>query len=104
MFAHRWGLDTRIVALAGVVSLLGFASSSTRAQECDRACLTGLITLYVDAVAAHDPSTLPLADDVRYTEDSRYAELGEGIWQSVTAKGGFRQDYIDVRKQIAASF
>jgi hypothetical protein len=62
-----------------------------------------MMTQFIDAVVAHDPSTLPLAANVRYTEDSRNAALGSGIWQSVTANGGFRQDYIDTRKQVAAS-
>ena len=62
-----------------------------------------MMTQFIDALVAHDPSNLPLADDVRYTQDSRNAVLGEGIWQSVTSNGGFRQDYIDTREQIAAS-
>ena len=103
MSRHRCGPGTRILTLSGSLFLLSFSSSSVFAQACDRACLTGMMTQFIEAVVAHDPSMLSLADDVRYTEDSRYAELGEGIWQSVTANGGFRQDYIDTRKQIVAS-
>jgi hypothetical protein len=62
-----------------------------------------MMTRFIDALVAHDPSRLPLADSVRYTEDSRNARLGEGLWKSVTANGGFRQDYIDTRKQVAAA-
>jgi hypothetical protein len=62
-----------------------------------------MLTEFIDALVAHDPAPLPLADNVRYTEDSRNAALGEGIWQSVTADGGFRQDYIDTQKQVAAA-
>jgi hypothetical protein len=62
-----------------------------------------MMTRFIDALVAHDPSRLPLAGAVRYTEDSRNARLGEGIWKSVTANGGFRQDYIDTRKQVAAA-
>jgi hypothetical protein len=80
-----------------------FASNAAVAQDCDRACLTGVMSQYIDALVAHDPARLPLADEVRYTEDSRYAELGEGIWQSVTENGGFRQDYIDTRRQVAGA-
>jgi hypothetical protein len=94
---------TKTFAAATLLALLGFSSASTQAQVCDRACLTGMMTQYVEALVAHDASTLPLAENVRYTEDSRFAELGEGIWQSVTANGGFRQDYIDTTKQVAAS-
>jgi hypothetical protein len=62
-----------------------------------------MMTQFIDALVAHDPSKLPLADNVRYTEDSRVAQLGRGLWQSVTAKGGFRQDYIDTQRQVAGA-
>jgi hypothetical protein len=74
-----------------------------RAAECDRACLGEVITQYVNAVAAHDASRLPLAANVRFTEDSRELRLGDGLWKSVTRKGGLRQDYLDVERQIAAA-
>lgn len=102
MFGHRYTLRAGFIGLAAVLSLLS-VSSSALGQACDRACLTEMMTQFVDALAAHDPSTLPLADDVRYTEDSQLAELGEGIWQSVTSKGSFRQDYVDTRKQVIGS-
>jgi hypothetical protein len=73
------------------------------AQDCDRACLKDLITKYADALAAHDPSRLPLAANVRFTEDSRDLKLGEGLWKTVVKMGSFRQDYIDLKAQIAAA-
>jgi hypothetical protein len=94
---------TRKLAATAFVALLSLLSAATQAQDCDRACLTGMMTQYIDALVAHDPTTLPLAENVRYTEDSSFAELGEGIWQSVTANGNFRQDYIDTTKQVAVS-
>jgi len=84
-------------------AFLGLASFSAQAADCDRACLGNLITQYVDAIVAHDPSKLPVAKNVRFTEDSRELALGEGLWKTVTGRGGFRQDYLDVRKQIAAT-
>lgn len=91
------------VALAVCLALCGAAPTNAIAAECDRACLSGMITQYVNALAAHDPSKLPLAANVRFTEDSQDLKLGDGVWKTVTAKGGFRQDYLDTRKQIAAS-
>ena len=102
MFEPRRSAGVNAIALSGLLSLIGIASPAL-AQDCDRNCLTGLMTQFIDALVAHDPSGLPLADNARYTEDSRNARLGEGIWQSITANGGFRQDYIDTRKQVAAS-
>lgn len=78
-------------------------SPLTSAADCDRACMTGLITDYVDALVAHSPDGLPLADNVKYTVDGKAAKLGEGIWQTVTSKQTFRQDYLDISKQVAAT-
>lgn len=102
MAGHRNRRTERSCTLI-VLLLTLFSSAPAAAQPCDRACLSGLMTQFIDALVAHDHSRLPLADNVRYTEDSRPAMLGEGIWQSITANGGFRQDYIDTRKQVAAA-
>lgn len=88
---------------AGALILAAMTTGVAQAADCDRACLKGLITNYVDAMVAHDPSRLPLATGARFTEDSRPLKLGEGLWKTVTKKGEFRQDYIDLNQQIAAS-
>jgi hypothetical protein len=103
MNRDRCGLAARLIALSGILSVLSLAPPTVHAQQCDRACLTGMMTQFINALVAHDSSKLPLAANVRYTEDSRNAQLGQGIWQSVTAAGGFRQDYIDTRKQVSAA-
>jgi hypothetical protein len=94
---------TAMRALLAFVLMALLPQAPAAAATCDRACLTGLVTTYVDALVAHDPSKLPMAVNARYTEDSHDAKLGEGIWKSITAKGSFRHDYIDTTKQIAAS-
>ncbi len=96
MIARRYALS--------LLLSLSFWPASASAAPCDRACMTGLITTYVDAVVAHDASKLPLArPTVRYTEDSADKKLGEGIWTTITGKGTFRHDYLDTTKQIAAA-
>ena len=103
MSKDRCGIAATLVTLSGILGVLSLSPPPVHAQACDRACLTGLMTQFINALVAHDPSKLSLAESVRYTEDSRNAKLGDGIWKSVTANGGFRQDYIDTRKQVAAS-
>ena len=102
---RRLGAALSLFALAmtGSVASAAAAPQAAAAAQCDRACLSGLITRYVDALLAGDPATLPLAQRFRFTEDSTELKLGEGLWKSVTGKGGFRQDYIDTSKQIAAA-
>jgi hypothetical protein len=103
MLQKDYAQKAKHTAATILLALCGFSQTPALAEECDRECLTDMITHYVDAVVAHDPSKLPLADDVRFTEDSRALKLGEGLWQTVTAKGAFRHDYLDTRKQIAAT-
>jgi hypothetical protein len=93
----------RCLSAASVLALAVLTAGSAQAADCDRACLKGMITAYVDAVVAHDPSRLPLAANARFTEDSHDLKLGDGLWKTVTRKGDFRQDYLDLRRQIAAS-
>jgi len=93
-----------IFSLASCLLVLAALTSGTaHAASCDRTCLQNLLTTYIDAMAAHAPARLPVAANVRFTEDSRELKLGEGLWKTVTRKGDFRQDYIDRKRQIAAS-
>ena len=62
-----------------------------------------MITRYVEAIVAHAPQSLPLAENVRFTEERGELKLGDGAWKTVTRAGSFRQDYLDVRRGIAAS-
>jgi len=36
---------------------------------CDRACLAGFVTKYVDALIAHKPEALQIAPKTKFTED-----------------------------------
>jgi hypothetical protein len=84
--------------------MLALGAGAASAADCDRPCMTRLITTYIDSLVARDASKLPLASaTVRYTEDSKDVKLGEGVWKTVTKKGDFRRDYIDLRRQIAAA-
>lgn len=95
----------RVATIAALIPVLvsGFSGTAAAADHCDRACLTGLLTQTVDALVAHDTAKLPLAENVRVTEDSKAIKLGEGIGKTVTGKGTFRYDYLDTKKQIAAT-
>jgi len=42
--------------------------------------MTGLVDRYLAAMVKHDPSGLPLAKGVRYTENTAEIQVGEGLW------------------------
>jgi hypothetical protein len=87
----------RLVAacVLGIVALLAFAASSGRATaapaaSCDRACLNGLIDQYLAALVAHDPSKLPLAKNVKFTEDGVRLQPGDGLWATASGAGNYK--------------
>jgi hypothetical protein len=83
-----------LTALA--VALLCCASASARTQTCDEACLKGFMDGYLQALAAHDSSTLPLAERYRFTENGAELELGkEGLWVTFNSYGPYRHDVFD---------
>jgi hypothetical protein len=91
-------------ALAVVVSVAAAAialrATCVGAQDapCDRACLESLADRYVAAVAAHDPSRLPLAAGVKFTENGQRLPAGDGLWNTATAAGGYALHIADVER------
>ena len=76
-------MSKRTIIAAAAAALL--APLAAGAQECDRACLEGFLDAYMTAQAANDVSTLPLADDVRYTENGVELAPGEGFFATADA-------------------
>jgi len=87
------------------IALTSAASAQNRgaAATCDRECLRGFVTQYLDAMVAHNPKALPLAPAARFTEDTKTMQLGEGLWKAASKIGTYRQDFLDVREGQAAS-
>jgi hypothetical protein len=98
----------RKIALGLLALMLGSAWIVAAAQSsvqtsCNRECLRGFITQYLNAMVAHNPKSLPLAANVRFTEDTKTLALGEGLWKGASALRSYRQDFLDVRDGQAAS-
>lgn len=74
-----------------VAAIPGVAITTTsRAASCDRACLEGWVDRYFAAVIADDPSAVPLAPNVRFTENGQVLPVGEGLWKSMKGVGKYR--------------
>jgi hypothetical protein len=71
------------------------------ASACGRASAQTLT--YLSALVGHNPSALPVAANVKFTEDNVQKKLGEGLWQTTSKLRTFRQDVLDVRENTAAS-
>ena len=62
------------------VNLTGAGTNHVTANPCNRACLDSLVERVLQAMLAHDPSRLPLAKGVRYSENGQFLALGDGLW------------------------
>src|SRR6478736_4187845 len=74
------------------------------AARCGEACLKQLMDGYLAALAKHDPSTLPLANKVRFTENGVEIPLAEALWVTFTGLGPYRHDVYDPSTGGVASF
>jgi len=69
---------------------LGPAAPARADQTCDRTCLVGFVDQYLAALAKRDPSALPAAKRVKFTENGVALKLGEGLWGTATAVGSYK--------------
>jgi hypothetical protein len=95
-------------AVAALLLLTGcifvFAANAAETRSCDRECLTGFVTKYLDAMIAHKPEAVPVASTVKFTEDCKELKLGEGEWKIITGLTEYRRDVLDVKEGVAVSF
>lgn len=56
------------------------------APECDRACLEGFVTRYMDALVVRDAGRLPWAERVRISENNVMLPVGDGTWNVADAE------------------
>ena len=78
-------------------SLIFLACSYLQAEPskaCDRACLNGFVDQYLAALTAHDPARLPLIAGAKFTENGQQLHLGDGLWNTISARGSYSL-YVD---------
>src|SRR5262245_23362830 len=99
----RRGLATGLFCLVVLAIQSVTAAAQARSSNCDRECLRGFITSYLDAMISHKPQSLPLGAGARFTEDTKTMPLGEGLWKGASKLRSYPQDFLDVREGQAAS-
>lgn len=78
-------MKTTTVLLCNLLFITA-CSYARSAEKVDRAELVNLMDQYLAAVVKHDPSEIPLADNVKLVENTRITPIGKGLWE--TATGG----------------
>jgi hypothetical protein len=76
------GLAIAAVSLALTATPAGAAAAG--AAACDRECLNGIMDKYLPALVRHDPSGLPLAANLKASENAKLIKLGAaGAWTQI---------------------
>jgi hypothetical protein len=71
-------------------------------NACDRACLTGLLDQYLNAMAANDSSKAPVAANIKYTENAARLPLTEGLWFTAAGLTDYKFILADPQGSAAA--
>ena len=93
-----------VVVAAFLLTCVFFLPPAIQAADCDRGCLEGFITQYLDALAARKPEALPTTANMKFTEDCKEMKLGEGMWKTFTKLTDYRRDILDVNQGVAVSY
>ena len=91
-------------AFTATFSVAALDATAQNAALCDSACLKGFVDGYFTALSSRDPSKLPVATDVKYTENGRVLTLGEGFWHTAGAPLRYRDYVLDPETGGAAAF
>jgi len=79
-----------VLAVCGFVLCTWTAAAVAQARlfeepgPCNRECLNGMVDSYLAAMVAHDPEAVPLASEIRFTEDTEVLSVGEGLWETAS--------------------
>jgi hypothetical protein len=84
-----FGNQVKVVLAAG--SQQGASSDSS----CDYTCLTSMIDQYLKALAAQDPSRIPVAGRAKFTENTILLKLGSALWGTVSGVGTYKLYFAD---------
>jgi len=83
--------------VVGIAAALAVGATSAQAAQtyCNRECLAGVMNSYLQALVSHDPASLPVARNIKYTENGVRLNLGDGLCQTAAAMPTYRLDVID---------
>jgi hypothetical protein len=82
-------------AIRGHATATSAKQAASVEQSCDYSCLTGVMDRYLKALAAHDPAQIPVAEHVRFTENTISLKLGDALWGTISGMGTYKLYFAD---------
>jgi hypothetical protein len=88
--------------LMGVIWLLALGGSTSAIAQpsgsaCTREDLKGITDKFFTALEEHNPSGVPMASNVKYTENGIEVPVGKGVWETAV-KTTFKRGMVDLKK------
>lgn len=84
-----------LTILTASLLCLSVSIGAAGSGECNRECLAGFMTKYLNALVAHDATKLATTKNVKYTENGVRINLNDGLWNTALAMPTYRVDVID---------
>ena len=81
----------RLLAIAALFAV----TISVQAKTCDQRCLRAVADNYLAALTKRDAMKLPLAKNVKFTENGEVRKLTEGLWKGAGPLGVYREFFVD---------
>lgn len=94
----------KCAALNLLIAAVAYPAADSPGGRCDRACLEGWLDRYLEALVAHQPARVSLAQTVRFTENGQRLEVGDGLWNTVSVLGSYRLYVTDPEAAQAGFF
>ncbi|MBN1397217.1 MAG: hypothetical protein JXA06_04210 [Bacteroidetes bacterium] len=58
--------------------------------SCTRENLEKSVDRYLEAVIAHNPASIALANNAKFTENGQRLRIGDGLWNTASARGSYK--------------
>ena len=98
----RFAIMALVLAALTVPAAAKERMNSNQAPTSDRACLVKHADAYLDALVKKDPSRLPWAEHVVFTDNNVQLVIGDGTWNTVDARRAYDLKFADpVTGQVA---
>jgi len=76
-------MKTNLLICSFLLSIVIFTSCSGTKKP-DRNGLVSLMEQYLNALAKHDPTAVPIAERVKFVENTVATPIGKGLWETAT--------------------
>ena len=92
-------LIVSLIVLTSTIVVMPAWAANKIPVNCQRECLISVMNQYLQALVSRDRSELPLAKEVKFTENGQIMDVGDAHWNTVTALGRYQHYIADPQGQ-----